>query len=64
MQLCDLVEQDVPQVCSYGAELARNNAAKRRINKILDHHLFDLESALESELVAWGIWEKVSAGKR
>ena len=60
MNLCDLSEQDVPTVCSYEAEMTRNNAAKRKIGKILDHHLFDVDDALERELVAWTIWEKVN----
>jgi hypothetical protein len=61
---CELNEQDIPEICSYGAEVSRNNADKRRIDRILDHHQFDLDSALESELKAWEVWEKVNAGKR
>ena len=64
MILCELNEQDVPLVCSYEAEMTRNNAAKRRIDNILDHHKFDVEAALESELKAWEIWERVDAGWR
>lgn len=64
MQLLDLVEHDVPEICSYEAELTRNKEEKRRINKILDHHMFDVDDALERELVAWTIWEKVNDSKR
>jgi hypothetical protein len=53
-------EQDIPKICSYGAEIARNNADKRRIVRILNHHLFDVDAALESELKAWSVWETVN----
>jgi hypothetical protein len=64
MNLCDLVEQECPEICSYDADVARQTHTNIKINKILDRHLFDVEAALQSELKAWEIWERVNAGKR
>jgi hypothetical protein len=64
MDLCDLIEQDEPLVCSYEAEMTRKIATEKKIAKLFDHHMWDVDAALESELKAWEIWEKVNAGKR
>lgn len=63
MNLCEFTEYDVPVICSYEAEITRQNAAQRKIDRILDHHLFDVDAALESGLRAWEVWERVNAGK-